>query len=324
MGKILTAYRGYTATEIKAKADIPAQANMSISEPSLDCWDISLNACADLVGDATHSLKETCLKANKWSGFSPSHISYLNSGTLSATLRNELESPYSLGAFAGYNHDAAVPSLDHYYFQSTVNQGSSATVDAYINIGEVRYPSPAAGLALTLWNGANLLGFGITSLSNLESTNCFVTAETGALNANTTVTAKVFIIDSTTEFVANGSNVLCKVPNVADGSQLIYALAATSFILEGIDAADVSGEGYNLTNGTVSWDSAIYAQAYIGLEVRARLTNWNNSVNENILMFSGDVSANTTFYPDTSPAQFTTVPIPAYGYYIRLEFNVPN
>jgi hypothetical protein len=219
MSKVISKYRGYSTNELKTRAEVPDQGNMTESGNDVLCSDITTNKIETALGLSItpNTLSTLCTSnsINKYSGFSPYTLSYSGGGgTLDSSLVfTKPTTNYTMGSFAGYNHGAITPGLDHIWNTTNVVTGGVATFDAYVDIGEMRYPSPAAALVLSIWDGGMLEGVGFTALSGVKDTYIFVTADSSTLFMNKTLTCRLHIGDSTTEFQQNGTNALCIVPN---------------------------------------------------------------------------------------------------------------
>ncbi len=272
MGKaILPAYRGFTAQAIKDKASIPIQTDMTVVgsnvEASVNLYQIrdALGISAlDFAGQANSGA------VNPWSGFGPTQRRYSNGGgTLNETLINEVLAPHGIFEFAGYNHTAPAPAFDHIYHTANVVYGDAATFDGYVSLGEINYPAPAVAVAMTIWDGATLVAFGITPLSNTTNGVVFMTCDTSPVYINKTFTVRFFIIDSTTEFQQNGSNALCIVPNTTS-----YDLNVSIGSEGGANSVIINGRG----NWGITPDSTQIGNYINFLDGKLNITNMFNSL----------------------------------------------
>lgn len=127
MGKILAPYAGFTAAQIIAKSSNTS--DMVVSGTNVDCSNITVTKVKNVLGDGATSIGglSTTSRVNKWSGFGP--VTYNTSDNIVTPL---FKTPYSLGNFAGYNHNAIVPYL---YFPYPTNIRSSGEANKYQNIG---------------------------------------------------------------------------------------------------------------------------------------------------------------------------------------------
>lgn len=213
MAKTICAYRGFTASCICARAEVPAQSNMSVSSTCVNACNITMSSIKNAIGAGSYALSglATCACTAEWSGFSPHNISISN---YVLSMANPTTN-YSMGSFAGYNHTPVTPTFDHIYYTANVVTGNPATFDGYVYIGELNYPYPATAVVMTIWDGGTLVATGFAALSSATDGVVFLTAETPNLTSNKTFVVKFFIGDSTTEFQQNMSNALCYVPNTS-------------------------------------------------------------------------------------------------------------
>ena len=106
MGKIINTYGGFTAQQIKDRAS--ATCNMVVNGSTVECSDITVSKVKNVLGANTTTVGGLCSSStvNKWSQFS-SYECYSDNGVLKFMLKT----PYTLGCFAGYNHNAVAPSF---------------------------------------------------------------------------------------------------------------------------------------------------------------------------------------------------------------------
>jgi hypothetical protein len=104
MAKIISAYGGFTATEIKNRASNTS--DMSVVGTTVECSYITTTKIKNILGGAATAIGAFCTNAsvNQWSNFSP--IKWDVSGN---TFIKSIKTPYTFGSFAGYHHDAATP-----------------------------------------------------------------------------------------------------------------------------------------------------------------------------------------------------------------------
>src|SRR5659263_201771 len=108
MGKIISAYGGFTATDIKNRADIPLPENMAVTGSDVDCDTITMTNIKSALGESSTALGvlSTSPLVNKWSEFSPREW-YIENGVL----LDRVNAPYSFGSFVGYDKDAVAPYI---------------------------------------------------------------------------------------------------------------------------------------------------------------------------------------------------------------------
>ena len=147
MPKIISAYGGRTATQIKANADIPKQADITISGNDLYCQNISQIDIHNVLKSSQFALVSLCTspRVNKWSGFGPYRF-FCSSGFIEFYIPE-----YSLGSFAGYNHDAVeargtgtykpISEYPYYYTSSTTT--AEISIGTSLILGEIDFTQHA-------------------------------------------------------------------------------------------------------------------------------------------------------------------------------------
>jgi hypothetical protein len=292
---VLNAYRSFTAAAIKARASVPAQANMSVVGTTVEVENIDVDKIAEVLGVSVYDLQGLAEHANvnEWSGFGPYSRSYSNGGgSLTETLVNTVAAPDEIDEWGGYNHTAITPGLDHIWFSENIITGEVATFDAYVNLGEVKYPSPALALVLTLWDGLTMVGHTIEPLSNFDD-DAFITCDTGVITSNKTITVKLFIGDSLTEFDQNGGNALCLVPNTTSYDRTVNI---------GAEGASDSVTFTNKGNWGITPNSTQIGNYIDYTDGKLNITNLANSLDGDItdlaiqVSISGTGVVNGSFY----------------------------
>jgi hypothetical protein len=145
MAKILTAYGNWTATEIKLKASIPASADMSVVGNTVECSNVVLSYIKTVLGSLENEVSALCLSVlvNIWSGFGPTEWI-----VEAYYLVNRVKTPYKLGNFAGYSHEAAEARVatEHCTEKAFLTPVSSTfTVALAVNSGEINFPAIEGG-----------------------------------------------------------------------------------------------------------------------------------------------------------------------------------
>lgn len=133
MGKTLNAYASFSATDIKARATLPSQSNMSVGSTYVDACNMTTAAIKGVVGGSSNAISTLSSSAsvNCWSNWSPREFTVSN-GCAVSTLR-----PYSEGNYLGYNHTAPAPVPPSATLQYTCDGGSiTASVVMKIKLGE--------------------------------------------------------------------------------------------------------------------------------------------------------------------------------------------
>lgn len=146
MGKIISAYGSFTAQNIKDRADIPAQADMTVSGSNVDCINIPLSLVHNTLQSSLLTVYGLCTtpRVNKWSNFSPKEW-YVDANHY---LQNRAKTPYYLGNFAGYNHGAVQARVLYDY--STKNAqitpvSNTFSVQVALNSGEINWTAINGG-----------------------------------------------------------------------------------------------------------------------------------------------------------------------------------
>lgn len=131
MGKIITLPSWISPASIKSDANIPAQADISISGQDLDCTNIKLSSVRTVLGESTYDLYSLCRSSliNIWSKFRPggwkangvSGSVWLPSGNSQPNFVADYPAESKLGDFALYCHTLGrKPTYYDTLFASTV------------------------------------------------------------------------------------------------------------------------------------------------------------------------------------------------------------
>jgi len=131
MSKRLYTYAGFTAQDLKNRASIPSQADITVGSNYIDCSSVDIpSEIRDVIGEGSNDLGTIYLsaKVNKWSGFGPREW-YVSGGLL---LNRPKSNPYDMANLCGYNHNAITPYLTLPY--GTYPAGS-AEANTYVNVG---------------------------------------------------------------------------------------------------------------------------------------------------------------------------------------------
>jgi hypothetical protein len=308
MGKELNIFRAFSTATLKGRADIPAQTDIAEHTGHLDCTNISLNDVKTLLGAATYSLYDLCRHndINRWAAFSPIVRDYTDDGTLNGVLTNSVPSICRLGDFAGYNHGAATPgwATDPDGVDYWVSSGDQATIIADVRLGEVNYPSPAAGVTLAVWDSDdNLVGWDSVALSGTGDTvnlSVDTTFSGGITNNKTGCYGAVYICDTTSAFDSSGANVLCIVPGTDVFTFDISVRPANSVSYSGFPVTVSMTDGMNFNTGIYTISTLVdTSTGYTGIEIIARLTDVaTGQVGGDVVIYSGDITEDIT-YPES-------------------------
>jgi len=134
--KRLYTYGGFTAAELKARASIPSQADITVGADYIDCASVDIpTEIRDVIGEASNDLGTIycSAKVNKWSHFGVWLHAWLGD-TLVHTLKSN---PYDMSNFCGYNHNAKPPV----YFSSVpaqieIDEFGNGTLNIQLAAGE--------------------------------------------------------------------------------------------------------------------------------------------------------------------------------------------
>ena len=108
MGTPRYPYGGFTPQDLKNRASIPSQADITVYGDGIVCGHTDIpSEIKSVIGESTNDCGMLCLspKVNIWSCFSPRE--WVPSG---ATLISTPKWPYDMSTFCGYNHNAVAPT----------------------------------------------------------------------------------------------------------------------------------------------------------------------------------------------------------------------
>lgn len=138
MGVALVSYGGISASTIKSRSSIPAQADMTIDGSNVDARNIKLSDASALVGTSPAQLSEACQSANinPWSRWSPKYW-LMSGGVFTLTQRANKD----LGTFAGYDHNAQAPYISSHTADFNFYEGQTGTlwVRADLFLGQINW-----------------------------------------------------------------------------------------------------------------------------------------------------------------------------------------
>lgn len=161
----LNAYEGNTAAMIKARAHVPRQADMIINGTTVECYNVDVDYIADVIGSSNTDIGGLCSSpnVNQFANFSPVDLIRQSDGLVA----RQVKTPYSLDAFAGYNH-LAYPTTYFYSkaqttFNIAKNESNQFAFGFYLSRGE-KPPVSRSGYPCS-WNYTKLK-IVITDLTN--------------------------------------------------------------------------------------------------------------------------------------------------------------
>lgn len=218
MGKIRNTYRAYTASELKSRADIPAQGNISVGSTSIDCIDINITNVKNVLGVSTTKLSELCTSANinQWSGFSPYSRAITGWGTTGYVTNSLPTSDFNLGDFAGYNHDAPEVGWDGDAPEGTIyyDENGQTGFSCGVKIGELNTDDLVEGIisaTMVLWQGANIIHSETVQLNTVTDVVGFDAQI--SINNPTTLIGGIFLTSTEESATFSLSDVFCRFPN---------------------------------------------------------------------------------------------------------------
>lgn len=246
MGVALVSYGGISASTIKSRSSIPAQADMTVSGSDVDASNIKLSDAAALVGTSPAQLSEACQSSgiNQWSRWSPKY--WLLSGqTFVLTQRANKD----LGTFAGYNHNATGPYINSHTTDFNFYQGQTGTLHLLANIflGEINWmDTPFLGsVNMEVSIGGSVIGTSHVALNSadyLSTSHSFDVAVDGsAWNSSKTATLRFYFGKNE----ANSWQELASIPNIGtEQVNMTYVPAARLRSFTVSDALRTSLGGY--------------------------------------------------------------------------------
>lgn len=335
MAKVITKYRSYSTSGIKAKADIPAQSDMVETGSTILCSNISVTAVKNALGHSSNQVSTLVAYGytlNQWSGFGPTWRVYSGSSYTATLVNSAPTSGFTLGSFAGYNKDAVTPGWQtggkaDAETDVWVNSGSKATVVSKVQIGEVQYPA-SQGLVLvafetgtttiSAWSQIDINGIGDTANLTADSIDNITLAKTWTLRS--------YITDSNTIAQTEDieGSILCRVPNVDDATVNIKVKDLSEWHYDGDGTTIPSpwvqngSAGMNYTTGYFDIGSIARNNNYTNLKIYARLFDWTWSyINEGVIYNTSYTALDDV----TGSAYVGMSSIPAYGYHIVVYFE---
>lgn len=229
---IITKYRGYTAAEIKARADIPLQADMVVTGDSVDCKNLGISFIRNIIKGAASKVKALAgdSNVNVWSGFGPTART-----AVAQQLVNSAPAAGSLGSFAGYNHDAVAPGWlnaptpgDVY-----VASGGSVVFDASLIVGEVDWTELGViGVVHAIYYGETIVAYRAIHFEDALIAN--EVFDISVTLTNQTIqrayTGRIWLVDHLVDFSEN--DIVCRLPNTSDYTKTVKILPATTTVFD--------------------------------------------------------------------------------------------
>ena len=280
MGKLIAKYRGYTPTAIKARADVPLQADMVISGDNVDCSNIALSQVKNILGAGVSGLYDLCRhdSVNVWSGFGPTVRS-----VSALALVNSKPTVAKLGDFAGYNHQAVTPGWLTGIPSGILwlpSVGGEPVFEAAVRVGEVRWSEIGAlGIVHAIYDGDTIIAYqGIDFNDGLVQDDIIdISVTLPFTTVNKTYTGKVWLVSNLVDFTE--SDIICRLPNTSDYIREVRLLAETTVVL---DAPEGFTADVGFTNspdfGTVYYSNLEGDATYDEVRVYASIWGYREGV----------------------------------------------
>jgi hypothetical protein len=334
MGKIINAYRGYTATDVKNKATSGVSGTMTVAGSTVDCTNITVTGIKTAIAESVNSVGSLCSsnKVNRWSGYSPILRSTSGSGYNTVLVNSAPSSNFQMGSFAGYNHSAPTPGwATNGQANATadvwINSGTKATLISDLVIGELLYEN-AGGVLLVAYNDSQVpVAYGEEPLSGLKETANLSAESIDNISVQQTWTLRNFIKNNN---IISGINdisgaIMYRVPNVSDVSVTIKIKTLSTWYYGATGTqtlpspwTQASSAGMNWTTGYFDIGSIEANATYNNFRVYVTMYNWLNEVVGTADLFNGNY---TPYYDITGSVYLGMTNIPNYGYRVVVQFE---
>jgi hypothetical protein len=327
MPKIITKYRGFTATDLKTRADIPIQANMVVSGDTVICSDITISQIRSAINAADTNLSALARhdNVNVWSGFGPTIRSVGNYGWYKVLENSKPVGDYSMGSFAGYNHTAVTPGWNGTGKTAAqkdvwINPNTKPWVFSDIILGEVRHED-ADGVILVAFNSSSgITAYGEDAFPELLTENVYLLANSiNNISTTQTWTLRSYLksgyISGSTDIE---SAILYRCPNVDDAVVTIKIKQATTVDTTADSPWVVSGSiTFSLTTGYYTITNIYSPESYDNVLILGAIYNWLGDEVGSVDLYNAAYTAydyiNTSGYVGMAN-------IPNYGYSVTLSF----
>jgi len=192
MSKTLSTYLTYTPTQLKTRASVPLQQDISIGTTTIDCSNVNDALIKNVLGSGTTSVVglSSDPNVNKWSYFNPTRW-YIETDTYI----NTPKIPYTLSNFAGYNHHAIIPyTLFPYPFNKLGSETANTVVHigCFLNFGEYDWTSLNTK-CFVLCEGATVASFPTSSIVPDTEMNIVLDLTAPAIGITKLYTIEVWI-----------------------------------------------------------------------------------------------------------------------------------
>jgi len=216
MGKLIAAYAGFSATDIKNRAS--ATSDMVVSGTNVDCTNITVTRVKNVLGSGSTAVGGLCTSGNVnvWSWCSPRHWYYTGSA-----FAHTVSAPYSLGSFACYNHAATPPFWSYKPLNIVHYEGNNfVQIASYFYLGEIDYKGILGSIVKIK---CDIMDSGSVLASNSVAVgsdylhvqqNLYADINTTSYNYDKTLTVKLYFADNT-------DSQLAPIPALADYNVVI-------------------------------------------------------------------------------------------------------
>lgn len=351
MGKVISKYRGYTPQDLKSRAEIPNQDEITVNTNDISCVNITTTKIRNTIGGSSNILSQLCshTSINKWSGFSP-YLRGVSGNGMDRIMTHSLPSSnFRESDFAGYNHGAVTPEwVNRTLILYEVQGATTIVIAAQATIGELKFNdivgyTDTVGLAFCLYEfsgGSYILrGSSVLALSSLKDTAIFSTnyyPDNGTpegLIHNEDLRVKIRFCNVTSGFTE--SNVAFKLTELPDYDIRIVMLVQTSTEIQVGGGLSLTNPGFSRSEmnpvvGNVNVGSPSSYNASGDIKIYARLYSQFGSVDgswslvDEILMYE-----NATYIANTNIGTMSAFlqahdqenpnPIPAAGYKVSID-----
>jgi len=333
-------YNLFSASELKSKADIPEQDNITIVDDTVDyiaCINVSKYFICDFFSlDRDTGLIDLCRYAgvNRWAAFCPVERGFSGTGW-TRDLVNNVPTLCRQLDFAGYNHDALTPGWQTggqaiAEAEVWVNLGSKGTVECRICIGEVNWNDINAGWVIAVIFNASDVPIGWSKVDiNTVANNFTIYPETvDPIALDHLDYYGRFVICDDAEIAQLEdveSAILCRVPNTNTFEVNFKVKAASAIYYDATGTGQPPSPWVN-NNGVlgINWNTGVVTigydleatQSWTNVRFQATLYNWLDEVIGQADIFDDVYNALDSVY---GSAYVGMTNIPLFGYTVKVE-----
>jgi len=226
MGKLISAYAGFTATDLKNRGSNTC--DMVVNGTNVDCTNLTDTRIKNVLGVGVTGVAQLCTSTavNKWSCFSPTEW-YV--GTY-PNLVNRVKTPYTMGSFAGYNHNAVEPTSFNSSFEYTKGAAGSTitqSIAAKVKMGEYDWSKLGGTHArVVTFDGASI--YSQSGILPINGAGNFITFDNVTFTFSTSTVGTTNYVTKTYICASDGSEI-AELPIY--GNITCTIIAATAYIL---------------------------------------------------------------------------------------------